>query len=70
MLFSFSTATLLASATTVVGVAIKRDICNANLDPIQIRLAYAGEGGMAISWNTLQQMNNPTDEQPNSQLWS
>jgi hypothetical protein len=60
MLFSFSTATLLASATTVVGVAIKRDICNANLDPIQIRLAYAGEGGMAISWNTLQQMNNPT----------
>jgi len=60
MLFSLSAATMLASAGTAVGVAIKRDVCNANLDPIQIRLAYAGEGGMAISWNTLQQMNNPT----------
>jgi hypothetical protein len=60
MLFSFSAAALLASATNVLGVAIKRGTCDANLAPIQIRLAYAGEGGMAISWNTLQQINNPT----------
>jgi hypothetical protein len=27
---------------------------------MQIRLAYAGPGGMAVSWNTEQQLSNPT----------
>jgi acid phosphatase type 7 len=34
--------------------------CNDNTFPKQIRLAYAGHGGMAVSWNTNQQMTNPT----------
>lgn len=28
--------------------------------PMQIRLAYAGEGGMHVSWNTYSQLSNPT----------
>ena len=29
-------------------------------DPFQIRLAYAGPGGMAVSWNTNSQLPEPT----------
>jgi hypothetical protein len=34
--------------------------CNENTIPTQIRLAYAGHGGMAVSWNTKQQLSKPT----------
>jgi hypothetical protein len=34
--------------------------CNANTIPAQIRVAYAGARGMAISWNTNQKLAQPT----------
>ncbi|OBT70844.1 hypothetical protein VF21_10156 [Pseudogymnoascus sp. 05NY08] len=34
--------------------------CNDALVPTQIRLAYAGDKGMAVSWNTNQKLTNPT----------
>src|SRR5215469_5534599 len=34
--------------------------CNNNTAPIQIRLAYAGTDGMAVSWNTNQKLSRPT----------
>jgi hypothetical protein len=34
--------------------------CTNNTAPIQIRLAYAGTDGMAVSWNTNQKLSKPT----------
>ncbi|ELR05468.1 hypothetical protein GMDG_07390 [Pseudogymnoascus destructans 20631-21] len=34
--------------------------CNHALGPTQIRLAYAGDNGMAVSWNTNRQLTKPT----------
>ena len=52
-----------AAAVMVLAVATladkKGDNCNANTNPTQIRLAYAGRD-MAVSWNTKQQLSNPT----------
>ena len=50
----------IAAALAAVVLADKRDACNANTDPMQIRLAYAGDEGMSVSWNTNQMMSNPT----------
>ncbi|KAK9490467.1 Metallo-dependent phosphatase-like protein [Lipomyces doorenjongii] len=36
------------------------DWCNEDTAPFQIRLAYAGDSGMAVSWNTKQKLANPT----------
>jgi len=58
MLFSLKAATIVALASTVL--ADKRDDCNENTEPIQIRLAYAGDQGMSVSWNTKQILSNPT----------
>ena len=35
-------------------------LCNAKTAPTQIRLAYAGDQGMAVSWNTNEKLGNPT----------
>jgi hypothetical protein len=58
MLFSLKAATVLALATTTL--ANKRDDCNENTEPIQIRLAYYGDRGMSVSWNTKQKLSKPT----------
>jgi hypothetical protein len=52
-----ATVVALASTTTL---AQKAPNCNDNTNPSQIRLAYAGHGGMAVSWNTKQKLSNPT----------
>jgi acid phosphatase type 7 len=52
----FSAATVVALAATTLAW----DECNENTQPGQIRLAYAGPNGMAVSWNTNQQLSNPT----------
>jgi acid phosphatase type 7 len=59
MLFSVKVAAALAAlaSTTLAGDS---DDCNENTSPTQIRLAYGGHDGMAVSWNTKQQLNNPT----------
>lgn len=58
MLFPFKAATLVALATTTL--ADKKDDCNGNTEPTQVRLAYAGDGGMSVSWNTKQKLSKPT----------
>jgi len=55
MLFSVSTA---AAAVAFAATALA-DNCNANTNPTQIRLAYAGHNGMAVSWNTKQKLDKP-----------
>jgi acid phosphatase type 7 len=58
MLFSLKAATVVALATTTL--ADKRDDCNDNTAPVQVRLAYAGDRGMSVSWNTKQKLSKPT----------
>lgn len=58
MLFSLSELAVLALATTAY--ANKGDSCNKNTQPKQIRLAYAGDHEMSVSWNTNQQLQQPT----------
>lgn len=53
-------ATVLAFTTSALGASEANSVCNNNTEPIQIRLAYAGADGMAVSWNTYQQLNEPT----------
>jgi hypothetical protein len=55
MLFSLKATIVMALATITLA-----DDCNENTEPIQIRLAYAGDRGMTVSWNTKQQLSNPT----------
>jgi hypothetical protein len=50
MLSSFVLASL-------AGLALAQ---NDNITPMQIRLAYAGQNGMHVSWNTYDQLSNPT----------
>lgn len=52
-------ATVVAFAVTAVA-APPAHLCNAKTAPIQIRLAYAGDNGMAVSWNTNEQLAKPT----------
>src|ERR1700753_1108682 len=61
MLLLLSLAAL-AAAKTPVGV-MKRDApsvtCDNSTIPHQIRLAYAGPNGMAVSWNTNSKLAQP-----------
>jgi acid phosphatase type 7 len=52
----------LALAITNVAFAADKDEfkCSSAIFPTQIRLAYWGGRGMAISWNTIQKLTNPT----------
>ena len=58
MSFSLKAATLVALATATL--ASQDPGCNENTEPIQVRLAYSGDTGMAVSWNTNQKLSNPT----------
>ena len=49
-----------AAVAALAATALADDHCNPNTNPTQIRLAYAGHGGMAVSWNTNQKLDNPT----------
>ncbi len=48
-----------AAVVALATITLAAD-CNANTTPKQIRLAYAGHVGMAVSWNTNQKLSNPT----------
>jgi hypothetical protein len=54
------------SAATAVAVAalaaakVTPDQCTDTTAPAQIRLAYAGPKGVAVSWNTNSKLSNPT----------
>lgn len=56
MLFTVKVAT---AVVALAAIALADD-CNANTSPTQIRLAYGGNGGMAVSWNTKQKLSRPT----------
>lgn len=56
MRFSLAAA---AVATLATGT-FAADVCNNNTNPIQIRLAYAGDKSMSVSWNTKQKLTKPT----------
>ena len=43
--------------------------CTNNTTPIQIRLAYAGTDGMAVSWNTNQKLSQPTVRYGTNKYW-
>lgn len=59
--FPLRAATVVAFAITALAAPEhSSDPCNGNTAPIQIRLAYAGDNGMAVSWNTKQQLKTPT----------
>lgn len=51
---------MVAFAATALAASPAKAQCNAKTSPIQIRLAYAGDNGMAVSWNTNEQLTNPT----------
>ena len=55
LVFVKAVAAVVALATITLA-----DDCNGNTKPTQIRLAYAGHVGMAVSWNTNQKLSNPT----------
>lgn len=57
MLFFVKVAAALAA---LAATTLADDDCNGNTKPMQIRLAYAGHGGMAVSWNTKQKLSRPT----------
>jgi hypothetical protein len=59
MLFPLNELAILALATTAYAHN-GGDSCNENTKPMQIRLAYAGSHGMSVSWNTNQQLKEPT----------
>src|SRR5439155_1497559 len=59
-MFFRKAASVVALAATTAALADKRDDCNADTAPQQIRLAYAGDHGMTVSWNTNQMLTNPT----------
>lgn len=56
LFFVKATAAIVALAAT----ALADDDCNGKTFPMQIRLAYGGHGGMAVSWNTNQKLSHPT----------
>lgn len=58
MLFYIKAATIVAFAATAL--ADKRNDCPDAMRPLQVRMAYYGDQGMAISWNTNQKLTNPT----------
>lgn len=58
MWFSLKAVTTVALVTGAL--ASTNDGCNENMEPMQVRLAYAGDRGMSVSWNTKQQLSKPT----------
>jgi hypothetical protein len=60
MAVSLKALAFVALSTTAFAVPVTRDDCTENMDPTQIRLAYHGDSGMAVSWNTNQKLSNPT----------
>jgi acid phosphatase type 7 len=63
MFFSTKVAATVAALTTLALAKVpvtSGSGCNANTNPTQVRLAYAGPGGMAVSWNTNQQLSKPS----------
>jgi hypothetical protein len=65
MSFNLKALLALALATSVSAYAYAEAdatpavVCNANTVPKQLRIAYAGPGAMAVSWNTNQKLWNP-----------
>ncbi len=61
MLFSLKAVTALTLANAVLANNNNdNQECNENTEPTQIRLAYAGDHGMSVSWNTKQKLSKPT----------
>lgn len=60
MLFQLSAATAVAFASAALAAPKNPGQCTSSTFPTQVRLAYAGDHGMAVSWNTKQQLTNPT----------
>ena len=58
MLLSLKLVTV--TAVSLVTTVLADDACNDKTKPAQIRLAYAGDRGMSVSWNTNQSMSKPT----------
>jgi hypothetical protein len=65
MSFNFKSLSVLALVSSVKAYAYAEAdstpavLCNANTVPTQLRIAYAGPGAMAVSWNTKQKLSNP-----------
>ena len=62
MISKLAAATVVAVASTALAAANSKtpDHCTASTAPTQIRLAYAGDKGVAVSWNTGSKLSNPT----------
>jgi acid phosphatase type 7 len=62
MLFTSRAATIVALAATAsyAAPAERRDNCAEDIEPIQVRLAYHGDRGMSVSWNTNAKLDKPT----------
>jgi acid phosphatase type 7 len=62
MLFTSKAATLVALATSASCAAIvqTRDSCTADVEATQVRLAYHGDRGMSVSWNTNSKLARPS----------
>jgi hypothetical protein len=58
MLFTLKAATFMTLATSIL--AEKRDSCTSDIEPLQVRLAYYGDRGMSVSWNTNSKLTKPT----------
>jgi hypothetical protein len=60
-MFIHRAATVVALAGTALAlVANKRDSCTEDIEPAQVRLAYYGDRGMSVSWNTNSKLAKPT----------
>src|SRR2546430_1479215 len=55
---SFKLLAVLAFLTAASGAAIQK--CNNGTSPMQIHLAYAGNTGMTVSWNTFGKLSKPS----------
>lgn len=61
MFLPLGAAFIAAFATSALATPEKHDDpCHDGLFPTQIRLAYAGDKGMAVSWNTKEKLTKPT----------
>lgn len=59
MVFALKAAAVMAVASTANAIAVK-NACTPEMEPMQVRLAYVGDSGMAVSWNTNVSLSNPT----------
>ncbi|KFY82131.1 hypothetical protein V500_10800 [Pseudogymnoascus sp. VKM F-4518 (FW-2643)] len=61
MFLPLGAAFVAALATSALAAPEKHhDLCHDGLFPTQIRLAYASDKGMAVSWNTKEKLTKPT----------